>query len=35
LLSRIQEPFRNVEGAESFARPAPEDFFPYVTFCGT
>jgi len=35
LLSRIQDPFRSVEGAESFASPAPEDFFPYVTFCGT
>jgi len=35
LLSRIQEPFRNVEGSDSFATPAPEAFFPYVTFCGT
>ena len=35
LLSVISDPFTERDGLEAYARPAPSDFGPYVTFCGT
>ncbi|MEQ8718837.1 MAG: YdiU family protein [Acidimicrobiales bacterium] len=35
LLEVLAEPFDERPGLESFALPAPPDFGPYVTFCGT
>jgi serine/tyrosine/threonine adenylyltransferase len=35
LLERVQDPFRNVEGAERYAAPPPPDAAPVVTYCGT
>lgn len=35
LLAVLTEPFVKQEGSEDFAAPAPNDFGPYRTFCGT
>lgn len=35
LLKVLQNPFAEQEGMEGYARPAPESFGPYKTFCGT
>jgi uncharacterized protein YdiU (UPF0061 family) len=35
LLQAVQRPFRSRPGLERYADPAPEDFGPYHTFCGT
>lgn len=35
LLSAISAPFAARAGMEAYAEPAPDDFGPYTTFCGT
>ena len=35
LLETLERPFEKRDGAEAFAQPAPSDFGPYRTFCGT
>ncbi|WP_286719655.1 protein adenylyltransferase SelO family protein, partial [Microbacterium sp. UBA1612] len=35
LLAVVRSPFVEREGCERFARPAPDSFGPYRTFCGT
>ena len=35
LLIAISAPFESQAGMEAFAEPAPDDFGPYTTFCGT
>ena len=35
LLAVVRSPFVEREGWERFARPAPDSFGPYRTFCGT
>ena len=35
LLSALADPFTQRDGLERYAQPAPEDFGPYQTFCGT
>ncbi|MEZ5689723.1 MAG: YdiU family protein [Caenibius sp.] len=35
LLDVVTQPFTEREGLESYSQPAPDDFGPYVTFCGT
>jgi uncharacterized protein YdiU (UPF0061 family) len=35
LLDRISNPFTEKPGAERYAEPAPADFGPHVTYCGT
>lgn len=35
LLAHVTAPFDHQQGAEAFAAPAPADFGPYRTFCGT
>ncbi|SMR82168.1 Uncharacterized conserved protein YdiU, UPF0061 family [Aliiroseovarius halocynthiae] len=35
LLQVLSDPFREQDGAEAFALPAPDGFGPYTTFCGT
>ncbi|MBT8404845.1 MAG: YdiU family protein [Gemmatimonadetes bacterium] len=35
LLEVLQDPYRERAGYEGFADPAPDDFGPYVTYCGT
>ncbi len=35
LLELLKQPFEERAGAEAFAEPAPESFYPYQTFCGT
>jgi len=35
LLDAVSKPYQARPGLERFATPAPEDFGPYVTFCGT
>ncbi|WP_420414827.1 protein adenylyltransferase SelO [Roseibium sp.] len=35
LLAMLQNPFDERPGLEAFAEPAPTDFGPYQTFCGT
>jgi uncharacterized protein YdiU (UPF0061 family) len=35
LLSAIRQPFSDDPALEAFSLPAPRDFGPYVTFCGT
>ncbi|MBI1172002.1 YdiU family protein [bacterium] len=35
LLDAVRAPFDPEAGREAFTRPAPKDFGPYVTFCGT
>ena len=35
LLEAVRHPFEERPGFEDLARPAPEDFGPYRTFCGT
>jgi len=35
LLQVLEEPYEEREGLEEYASPAPEDFGPYRTFCGT
>ena len=35
LLDAVSNPYEARPGLEQFAAPAPEDFGPYVTFCGT
>ncbi|MCC2097942.1 MAG: YdiU family protein, partial [Hyphomicrobiales bacterium] len=35
LLEILRDPFAPLKGFETYARPAPEDFGPYVTYCGT
>ena len=35
LLSIVTRPFEAQPGKDRFALPAPEDFGPYTTFCGT
>jgi serine/tyrosine/threonine adenylyltransferase len=35
LLSVLADPYTQRDGLERYARPAPDDFGPYQTFCGT
>lgn len=35
LLELLSSPYVGKEGTEAYAQPAPEDFYPYQTFCGT
>ncbi len=35
LLEVLRDPFTSRAGLEDYARPAPKDFGPYVTYCGT
>lgn len=35
LLDVLSDPFTRRAGLERYAEPAPSDFGPYVTFCGT
>ena len=35
LLDVLKDPYKEREGLEAFAKPAPQDFGPYQTFCGT
>jgi uncharacterized protein YdiU (UPF0061 family) len=35
LLEVVSHPYDEREGLEAFARPAPSDFGPFVTYCGT
>ncbi len=35
LLAVLRDPFTERDGLEAYARPAPADFGPYTTFCGT
>ena len=35
LLDVISHPFDQRDGMERFAEPAPGDFGPYTTYCGT
>ena len=35
LVDVVSDPFRARPGLESYAAPAPDDFGPYQTFCGT
>ena len=35
LLVVLSDPFTEREGLEAYTQPAPPDFGPYVTFCGT
>ena len=35
LLDAVTRPFEARPGLEEFAGPAPADFGPYTTFCGT
>ncbi|MCX2722472.1 protein adenylyltransferase SelO [Roseibium salinum] len=35
LLEAVKSPFEERPGFETYAEPAPEDFGPYQTFCGT
>lgn len=35
LLNVLRDPFTAREGLDEYARPAPGDFGPYTTFCGT
>ena len=35
LLEVVQRPYDERPGLERYARPAPDDFGPYQTFCGT
>ena len=35
LLEAVSRPFDERPGLERYAQPAPEDFGPYTTFCGT
>jgi uncharacterized protein YdiU (UPF0061 family) len=35
LISVLSDPFTSRDGLERYAEPAPEDFGPYQTFCGT
>jgi uncharacterized protein YdiU (UPF0061 family) len=35
LLAVLADPFTEQAGAERYAEPAPTDFGPYQTFCGT
>jgi serine/tyrosine/threonine adenylyltransferase len=35
LLAAVRNPFIERPGLSAYARPAPEGFGPYVTFCGT
>jgi serine/tyrosine/threonine adenylyltransferase len=35
LLDAVSRPFDERPGLERYAAPAPEDFGPYTTFCGT
>ncbi|MBU2721155.1 hypothetical protein HF563_17715, partial [Acidithiobacillus ferridurans] len=35
LLAVLEQPFTERPGLESYAQPAPEDFGPFKTFCGT
>ena len=35
LLSVLEDPYRERAGLEEFAKPAPDDFGPFVTYCGT
>ncbi len=35
LLDAVTRPFEERDGFEEYARPAPDSFGPYVTFCGT
>jgi len=35
LLEVLSDPFTNRNGLEGFEGPAPSDFGPYKTFCGT
>jgi len=34
-LEAITSPFEAREGFEAYAAPAPDDFGPYTTYCGT
>ena len=35
LLDVVRDPFTERPGLERYAEPAPTDFGPYQTFCGT
>jgi hypothetical protein len=35
LLEVLSDPFTKRDGLEIFEGPAPDDFGPYQTFCGT
>ena len=35
LLGAISAPFAPQSGMEAYAEPAPDDFGPYTTYCGT
>ena len=35
MLGVVTQPFAPQDGMDAFARPAPDDFGPYKTFCGT
>ena len=35
LLAAITSPFEAQKGLEAYAEPAPDDFGPYTTYCGT
>jgi uncharacterized protein YdiU (UPF0061 family) len=35
LLVAVADPYDERPGLERYAKPAPEDFGPYQTFCGT
>ena len=35
LLAVLKDPFTERDGLDSYSKPAPEDFGPYRTFCGT
>ena len=35
LVDVVSDPFERRPGLESYAAPAPDDFGPYQTFCGT
>lgn len=35
LLQRVTRPYTEVEGKAQYAQPAPADFGPFRTFCGT
>lgn len=35
LMEALEQPFKKQSGYEHFAKPAPQDFGPYKTFCGT
>ena len=35
LLDVLRDPYRARSGYEGFEKPAPDDFGPYVTYCGT